>query len=100
MKITKVTAKVYEWKGKTEPPRAHFSGSPMDILPLERESMASFRFHGWLVVEVETDDGIIGLGNCAVLILLIPNICGKRCIAPPSPGGERASGWRPCLLWT
>ena len=66
MKITKVTAKVYEWKGKTEPPRAHFSGSPMDILPLERESMASFRFHGWLVVEVETDEGIIGLGNCAL----------------------------------
>lgn len=66
MKITKVTAKVYEWKGETEPPRAHFSGSAVDILPKRGESMASFRFHGWLVVEVETDEGIVGLGNCAL----------------------------------
>ena len=66
MKITKVTAKVYEWKGETEPPRAHFSGSAVDILPKRGESMASFRFHGWLVIEVETDEGIVGLGNCAL----------------------------------
>lgn len=66
MKITAIRTKVYEWKGEVEPPRAHFSGSAMDILPLKKESMASFRFHGWLVVEVETDEGIVGLGNCAL----------------------------------
>jgi hypothetical protein len=28
--------------------------------------MGSFRFHGWLVVEIETDDGLVGIGNCAL----------------------------------
>ena len=28
--------------------------------------MNTFRFHGWTVVEVETDDGIVGLGNVAL----------------------------------
>jgi L-alanine-DL-glutamate epimerase-like enolase superfamily enzyme len=28
--------------------------------------MNTFRFHGWTVVEVETDDGIKGLGNVAL----------------------------------
>lgn len=66
MKITAVRTKVYEWKGDVVPPRAHFSGSAMDLLPHKKESMASFRFHSWLVVELETDEGLIGLGNCAL----------------------------------
>jgi L-alanine-DL-glutamate epimerase-like enolase superfamily enzyme len=28
--------------------------------------MATFRFHGWTVVEVETTDGIVGIGNVAL----------------------------------
>ena len=28
--------------------------------------MSTFRFHGWTVVEIETDDGIVGLGNVAL----------------------------------
>ena len=28
--------------------------------------MATFRFHGWLVVEVFTDDGLVGIGNAAL----------------------------------
>ena len=28
--------------------------------------MSTFRFHSWTVVEVETDDGIVGLGNVAL----------------------------------
>ena len=54
MKITAVRAKVYEWKGEVDKPRPHFSGSAMDILYAKAETMATFRFHGWLVVEVET----------------------------------------------
>ena len=28
--------------------------------------MSTFRFHSWTVVEIETDDGIVGLGNVAL----------------------------------
>jgi L-rhamnonate dehydratase len=66
MKIKAIRTKVYEWKGHVEPPRPHFSGSAMDILYSKNESMATFRFHGWMVIEVETDNGIIGIGNCAL----------------------------------
>lgn len=34
------------------------------------ETMSTFRFHSWTVVEIETDDGIIGLGN----VVLAPAI--------------------------
>lgn len=66
MKITKVTAKVYEWKGKTVPPQAHFCSNAMDLLWDKGDSMGTFRFHGWTVVEVETDEGIVGIGNVAL----------------------------------
>lgn len=66
MKITKVTAKVYEWKGKTVPPQAHFCSNAMDLLWDKGDSMGTFRFHGWTVVEIETDAGIIGIGNAAL----------------------------------
>jgi hypothetical protein len=36
--------------------------------------MGSFRFHEWLVCEIETDDGIIGIGNAA----LAPQIVKKQ----------------------
>ena len=38
----------------------------MDLLALPADSMAGFRFHGWLVVEVFTDAGHVGLGNAAL----------------------------------
>ncbi|MGF1561049.1 MAG: L-rhamnonate dehydratase [Geminicoccaceae bacterium] len=66
MKIKHVRAKVYEWQGKTVPPQAHFCTNAMDLLYDKGDSMGTFRFHGWCVVEVETDDGIVGLGNCAL----------------------------------
>jgi L-alanine-DL-glutamate epimerase-like enolase superfamily enzyme len=31
-----------------------------------QDTMRSFRFHGWTVVEVETDSGLVGLGNVAL----------------------------------
>ena len=37
----------------------------MDLLDLPADSMAGFRFHGWLVVEVFTDAGHVGIGNAA-----------------------------------
>jgi L-alanine-DL-glutamate epimerase-like enolase superfamily enzyme len=38
----------------------------MDALSGLGDSMSSFRFHEWLICEVETDDGIVGIGNCAL----------------------------------
>src|SRR5271165_286419 len=66
MKIKSVRAKVYEWKGPVVPPQAHFCTTAMDVLPALGDTLHSFRFHGWCVVEVETADGTIGLGNVAL----------------------------------
>src|SRR5215475_9924215 len=66
MKITDIRTRVVEWRGKTVPPQPHFCTNPIDILDLPADSMASFRFHGWLIVEVFTDAGIVGVGNAAL----------------------------------
>lgn len=66
MKITEIRTRVVEWKGKTVTPQPHFCTNPMDLLDLPQDSMASFRFHGWLIVEVYTDSGHVGIGNAAL----------------------------------
>jgi len=38
----------------------------MDMLDLPEASMRTFTFHAWLIVEVFTDDGHVGLGNAAL----------------------------------
>jgi L-lyxonate dehydratase len=66
MKITDIRTRVVEWKGATVPPQPHFCTNPMDLLELPSDSMASFRFHGWLIVELFTDSGHVGIGNAAL----------------------------------
>jgi L-alanine-DL-glutamate epimerase-like enolase superfamily enzyme len=66
MKITKVRTRVFQWKGKVVPPQQHFCTNPVDLLNEPSDHMGSFRFHEWLVVEVETDQGWMGLGNAAL----------------------------------
>jgi len=44
----------------------HFCTNPMDLLNLPEASMQTFTFHGWLVVEIFTDDGLVGIGNAAL----------------------------------
>ncbi len=66
MKITDVRTRVVEWRGETVPPQPHFCTNPIDVLDLSQDSMASFRFHGWLIVEVFTDTGHVGIGNAAL----------------------------------
>ena len=66
MKITDIRTRVVEWRGKTVPPQPHFCTNPMDLLDLPSDSMGSFRFHGWLIVEVFTDAGLVGIGNAAL----------------------------------
>jgi L-rhamnonate dehydratase len=66
MKITEIRTRVVEWKGFTVPPQPHFCTNPMDLLALPSDTMAGFRFHGWLIVEVFTDAGYAGIGNAAL----------------------------------
>ncbi|HLH35946.1 MAG TPA: L-rhamnonate dehydratase [Alloacidobacterium sp.] len=66
MKITEIRTRVVEWRGETVPPQPHFCTNPMDLLQLPADSMAGFRFHGWLIVEIFTDSGHVGIGNAAL----------------------------------
>jgi L-alanine-DL-glutamate epimerase-like enolase superfamily enzyme len=66
MKITEIRTRVVQWRGKTVPLAPHFCTNPMDLLALPQASMSTFTFHGWLVVEVFTDDGHVGIGNAAL----------------------------------
>lgn len=66
MKITEIRTRVVEWRGTTIPLPPHFCTNPMDLLALPEASMGTYTFHGWLIVEVFTDDGLVGIGNAAL----------------------------------
>jgi L-rhamnonate dehydratase len=70
MKIREVRTRVVQWQGETTPLPAHFCTNPMDLLSLPQSSMKTFAFHGWLIVEVEADDGTVGIGNAALAPLV------------------------------
>ena len=72
-KIKEIRTKVYQWNGKTVPPQNNFCTNASDLLFEKSDAMDSFRFHEWLICEIETDDGIIGIGNAA----LAPQIAKK-----------------------
>ena len=68
-KITDVRAKLYTWKGPIQKIHDNFCTSAADLLNKENissDGMATFKFLSWLVVEVETSDGHIGIGNAAL----------------------------------
>jgi L-rhamnonate dehydratase len=66
MKITDIRTRVARWRGKTVPLPPHFCTNPLDLLDLPEASMRTFTFHEWLLVEIFTDDGHVGLGNAAL----------------------------------
>jgi len=66
MKVTDVRTRVVEWRGSIVSPQPHFCTSPMDILDLPVDSMRSYSFHSWLIVEVQTDAGLTGVGEAAL----------------------------------
>ena len=66
MKITEVRTRVVQWEGKTVPLPPHFCTNPMDLVAFREASMGNFAFHGWLLVEIFTDTGLVGLGNAAL----------------------------------
>jgi L-alanine-DL-glutamate epimerase-like enolase superfamily enzyme len=49
----------------------HFCTTAEDLVSDVSGSIAGFRFLGWLIVEIECDDGTVGLGNAA----LAPHAC-------------------------
>ncbi len=68
MKITEIRARAIQWKGKTVPLPPHFCTNPMDAVSpmLTKATMGTFTFHGWLLVEIFTDNGLVGIGNAAL----------------------------------
>src|SRR5258708_6778254 len=66
IRIKEIRTRVVRWRGKTVPLPPHFCTNPMDLLELPETSMSTFTFHEWLVVEIFTDDGHIGIGNAAL----------------------------------
>ena len=66
MRITKVTSRVYEWTGPVAPIPPNFCTTAAGILARQPGSIKGYSFLGWLVVEVETDTGLVGLGNAAL----------------------------------
>jgi L-alanine-DL-glutamate epimerase-like enolase superfamily enzyme len=65
MKIAAVRTKLYRWKGQVKTDDTVFA-TPLSALPFQSDAQAPFRFFSWLVVEVTTDDGKVGLGNAGL----------------------------------
>ena len=66
MRIKEIRTRVMRWRGNTVTLPPHFCTNPLDLLNLPEASMQTFTFHGWLVVEIFTDDGLVGIGNAAL----------------------------------
>ena len=64
--IKDIRTTVWEWRGPVAPMPPHFCTTPNDLVSDVTGSIAGFRFLGWLVVEIELDDGTVGIGNSAL----------------------------------
>jgi L-alanine-DL-glutamate epimerase-like enolase superfamily enzyme len=95
MKITDVRTRAIQWKGKTVPLPPHFCTNPMDLLSLSQSSMGTFTFHGWLVTEIITDSGLVGIGNAA----LAPTVTKQVIDQYLKPLLIGADPWDIELLW-
>lgn len=95
MKITEIRTRVVQWRGKTGPLPSHFCTNPMDLLMLPEVSMQTFTFHGWLVVEIFTDAGHVGIGNAA----LAPQVTKQVVDLYLKPILVGADPWNVEFLW-
>ena len=99
MKITDIRTRVVEWRGATVPPQPHFCTNPIDLLQLgatgPADAMATFRFHGWLIVEIFTDAGHVGIGNAA----LAPRVSKQTIDVYLKPMLIGADPWDVEFLW-
>ncbi len=95
MKITDVRTRVVQWQGETAPLPPHFCTNPMDLVMFREASMGNFAFHGWVLVEIFTDAGLVGLGNAA-LSPLVTKSCIDHYLKPLLLG---ADPWDIEFLW-
>jgi len=101
VKITDIRTRVVEWRGATVPPQPHFCTNPIDLLELgarrgaSGDPMAGFRFHGWLIVEIFTDAGHVGIGNAA----LAPRVSKQTIDLYLKPMLIGADPWDVEFLW-
>lgn len=97
LKITEVRSRVVHWKGKTAALPPHFCTNPIDMIApmLQPETMGGFVFHSWLVVEVFTDQGIVGIGNAALAPLACKQLIDDA-LAPLLIGNDP---WDTEFLW-
>lgn len=95
MRITEVRTRVVQWEGKTVPLPPHFCTNPMDLVSFRQASMGNFAFHGWVLVEIFTDAGLVGLGNAA-LSPVVTKACIDTYLKPLLIG---ADPWDTEYLW-
>ena len=95
MKITEVRTRVVQWEGNTVPLPPHFCTNPMDLVAFREASMGNFAFHGWVLVEIFTDNGLVGLGNAA-LSPVVTKACIDTYLKPLLIG---ADPWDTEYLW-
>ncbi|MES2175888.1 MAG: L-rhamnonate dehydratase [Pseudomonadota bacterium] len=97
MKITEVRTRVVQWEGDTVPLPPHFCTNPMDLVSpmLSPETMGTFTFHGWLIVEIFTDAGLVGIGNAALAPLVTKQMIDQY-LAPLLIGQDP---WDSEFLW-
>lgn len=65
MKITSIRTKLYQWNGPVKTTDTIFA-TPVSLLPFQKDSQAAYRFFSWLVVEIETDNNLVGIGNAGL----------------------------------
>jgi L-alanine-DL-glutamate epimerase-like enolase superfamily enzyme len=65
MKITNIRTKLYQWNGPVKTTDTVFA-TPVSLLPFQTDAQAPYRFFSWLVVEIETDEGYVGIGNAGL----------------------------------
>src|SRR6185437_5530504 len=65
MKIKSIVTKLYQWKGPVKTTETVFA-TPVSLLPFQVDSQAAYRFFSWLVVEITTDNGLVGYGNAGL----------------------------------
>lgn len=94
-KIARVRARVFSWTGDTVSLPQRLCVNPSDLLPAKHTQMDGFTFHSWLVVEIETASGHVGIGNAALSPELTKAVV-DRYLAPLILGEDP---WNIELMW-
>ncbi len=65
MEIKSIETLLYTWDGPVKTEDTVFA-TPLSPLPFQKDEQAPFRFFSWLVVKVNTTDGVTGIGNAGL----------------------------------